>query len=248
MEDYVEHAIDIGLEEIGFAEHMPVMPESHLCMSYDDLPFYIERVRTLHDRYSDSISIKLGAEIDMNFERIDEIERIIETYEFDYVIGSVHYLDDWPFDQKQYKDKFEKGDVNEIYKRFFDAIIQAVQSGLYDIAGHIDNLKRMGYRPTRDITDCYERVAAVLQKMDVAIEINTSGYDYPAGESYPSISFLQVLNRYGVPVTFGSDSHKPEHVGRHFEKAYGILEKAGYDGVAYFEKRKRIIKPVMSAV
>ena len=248
MEDYVEHAINIGLEEIGFAEHMPVMPEKHLCISYDDLPFYIERVKRLRDSYSDKITIKLGAEIDMDLDRVDEIESIIENSEFDYVIGSIHYLNDWPFDQIQYKDKFEKGDIDEIYERFFEAIIRAARSGLYDIAGHIDNLKRMGYHPKSDMTKCYERVASVLKEMDVAIEINTSGYDYPAGESYPSTPFLRILNRYGVPVTFGSDSHRPEHVGRHFERAYRVLKEAGYDSVAYFEGRKRIIKPVMSAV
>ena len=65
VEEYVERAIEIGLEEIGFSEHMPVMPEPHLCMSYDDLPFYIEKVHELCDRYCDRITVKLGAEMDM---------------------------------------------------------------------------------------------------------------------------------------------------------------------------------------
>ena len=244
MEDYVERAIEIGLEEIGFAEHMPVMPEPHLCISYDDLPYYIERVKRLRDRYRDKITIKLGAEIDMDLNRADEIESIIENSGFDYVIGSIHYLDGWPFDQKQYMDKFEKEDIDQIYERFFETIIKAARSGLYDIAGHIDNMKRFGYRPSGDITQLYEQVASIMKKMDVAVEINTSGYDNPAGEAYPSTSFLTVLNQYGVPVTVGSDSHKPEHVGRHFEKAYNVLKEAGYDSVAYFERRIRVLKPL----
>ena len=94
MEEYIEHAISIGLGEIGFSEHMPVMPEPHLCMSYDDLPFYIQRVKELRERYCGRISIKLGAEIDMDPGRTDEIKKIIDTSDFDYIIGSVHYLDD----------------------------------------------------------------------------------------------------------------------------------------------------------
>ena len=244
MEEYVEHAIEIGLEEIGFAEHMPVMPEPHLCMSYDDLPYYIKRVKEIRDRYSDKITIRLGAEMDMDIDRIDEIESIIEQFDFDYVIGSIHYLDDWPFDQKQYKHRFERGNLDEIYERFFDTIIKAAESGVYDIAGHVDNLKRMGYRPSGDMTDYYEKVASVLKTMDVAAELNSSGYDYPAREAYPSTAFLSIFNRCNIPVTVGSDAHKPEHVGRHFEKAYAVLKEAGYASIAYFEGRKRELKPL----
>ncbi|MFC1539345.1 histidinol-phosphatase HisJ family protein [Candidatus Latescibacterota bacterium] len=242
MEEYVEHAINLGLDEIGFSEHMPVMPEPHLCLSYDDLPVYIDRVKKLRDRYSGKINIKLGAEMDMDLNRADEIKTIIESSEFDYVIGSIHYLDDWPFDQVQYKQRFEEGNIDEIYARFFENIIRAARSGLYDIAGHIDNLKRMGYHPEGDMDELYNRVAEVLKEMDVAFEINTSGYDYPAGETYPSAQFMKVLNSHGVPVTVGSDSHRPEHVGRHFAKAADVLKEAGYDHVAYFEGRERILK------
>jgi len=242
MEDYIERAIEIGLEEIGFAEHMPVMPEPHLCISYDDLPYYIERVKELSDRYKDKISIKLGAEMDMDLNRADEIENIIENFGFDYIIGSIHYLDGWPFDQKQYKEKFEKEDIDKIYEHFFETIIKTARSGLYDIAGHLDNIKRFGYRPSGDLTQLYEQVASVMKKMDVAVEINTSGYDSPAEEVYPSPSFLTLLNQYGVPVTFSSDSHRPEHVGRHFGKAYKVFREAGYDSIAYFEGRKRVLK------
>ncbi|MFC1651159.1 histidinol-phosphatase HisJ family protein [Candidatus Latescibacterota bacterium] len=242
MEEYVERAISIGLEEIGFSEHMPVMPEPHLCISYDNLPFYIDRVKKLRDRYSGKINIKLGAEMDMELNRTEEIETIIETSEFDYVIGSIHYLDNWPFDQVQYKHKFEEENLDDIYGRFFETIIRAARSGLYDIAGHIDNLKRMGYHPEGDMSEQYNCVAGVLKEMDVAFEINTSGYDYPAREAYPSTEFIKILNSHDVPVTIGSDSHRPEHIGRHFDKAASVLKEAGYDRVAYFEGRKRILK------
>jgi histidinol-phosphatase (PHP family) len=134
--------------------------------------------------------------------------------------------------------------LDELYDRFFETVINAAKSGLYDITGHVDNLKRMGYRPSNDMTHHYERVASVLKAMDMTVELNTSGYDYPAQESYPSLPFLTVLNKYRIPVSTGSDSHRPEHVGRHFEKAYHVLKEAGYDRIAYFEKRQRILKPL----
>ncbi len=244
MEEYVERAIELGLAEIGFSEHMPVMPEPHLCLSYDNLPFYIHRVKTLQDKYSGRIAIRLGGEIDMVPERYDEIETIIRTYDFDFIIGSIHYLGDWPFDQVQYRDRFEREDLYEIYRRFFETVINASKSGLYDIAGHIDNLKRMGYHPPEDVKDFYYRAAESFRDMNVAVEINTSGYDYPAGETYPSLEYLKILREYDIPVTLGSDSHKPSHVGRHFDTAIGVLRAAGYDEVAFYNKRKRIMRPL----
>ena len=244
MEAYVERAVELGFGEIGFAEHMPVMPEPHLCLSYDDLPYYVERVMALRERYAGTITIRLGAEMDMDLDRVDEISRIIEQYDFDYVIGSIHYLGDWPFDQVQYRDRFEQSDLDKLYERFFGTIMAAARSGLYDIAGHPDNLKRMGYRPDSDLEPLYEAVAGVFSEMNVAFELNTSGYDYPAREAYPAPAFLKILNRHNVPVTVGSDSHKPEHVGRHYDRALELLLEAGYDSVATFHKRQRSLKPL----
>ncbi len=244
MEEYVERAIEIGLDEIGFADHMPVMPEPQFCMGWNDLPVYLARVRELRERYRDQISIRLGCEMDIVPGREDEIRNIISESGFDYVIGSLHYLDGWPFDQQEYRHIFERGDLKGIYDLFFNSIIRAAKTGLYDIAGHIDNIKRMGYRLTGDMSEYYERTAETLREMDLTVEVNVAGLESDAGEAYPSAEFLRTLNRYGVSATLGSDSHLPEEVGRHFGHAYRILREAGYDKIAYFSGRKRILKPL----
>lgn len=244
MDEYVERALQIGLREMGFSDHMPIMPEPQFCMDYSDLPVYLERVHDLQERYRGRIEIRLGCEMDMVPGREDEIRDIISKSGFDYVIGSLHYLDGWPFDQEKHKDVFEKNDLGAIYDLFFETIIRAARTGLYDIAGHIDNIKRMGYRLSGDMTAYYEKTAAVLREMDLAFEVNTSGFDTAAEEQYPSLEFLRILNRHGVPATMGSDSHRPEHVGRHFERAYGVLREAGYEHVAFFRNRERIMIPL----
>lgn len=248
MEEYIERAVAAGIAEMGFADHMPVMPEPHLCMTWDELPQYLDRVRELRDRWRDRITIRLGCEMDMVPGREDEIRGIIERSGFDYVIGSIHYLDGWPFDQEQYRDIFEKDDLTGIYDRFFDSIIRAARTGLYDIAGHIDNIKRMGYRLTGDMTGYYERTAAVLRNMNLAVEVNTSGFDTAAEEQYPSLEFLRILNRHDVPVTLGSDSHRPGQVGRHFARALALIREAGYDRVAHFRNRERTLVPLPASV
>lgn len=244
MEEYVERALLLGLKEIGFSDHMPVMPEPHLCMTYDELPGYVSRVCQLREQYKGRISIKLGCEMDMVNMRIDEIQDILHTYPFDYCIGSLHYLDSWPFDQEQYRNGFERGNIDVIFKRFFDAVISAIETGIYDIVGHIDNIKCMGFRPTGDITEQYERIASVLKACNMVFELNTSGFDKPCREQYPSREFLNVLHQYDIPVTVGSDSHSPKHIGRYFERAFSLLEEAGYESVVYFDKRKKIVVPL----
>ncbi|MBN1294407.1 MAG: histidinol-phosphatase HisJ family protein [Candidatus Latescibacteria bacterium] len=244
MESYVERAIELGLDEIGFSDHMPVMPEPQFCMGYDQLPIYIDRVRELQIRYESQISVRLGCEMDMVTDRLDEIRDIIEKNSFDYIIGSIHYLGGWPFDQKQYSHVFETDSIDRIYERFFNTIIEAAKTGLYDITGHIDNIKRMGYRPANDMSGLYEHVAEVLKSMDCTVEVNTSGIDSAAREPYPSLEFLRILCAKGVPVTVGSDSHNAESVGRYYDRVSEYIKEAGYNHIAYFKGRKRILKPI----
>ena len=246
MKDYVKRAIEIGLEEIGFSDHMPVMPEPEFCMGYDELPKYINKVHELQERYEGHIAIRLGCEMDFVNDRIDEIRDIIRRYRFDYVIGSIHYLNGWPFDQEQYSDDFEKNDIDAIYERFYDEIICLAEPGLYDIAGHIDNIKCMGYRSEENLTYNYERVASVLKSSDLAVEVNTGGFDKPCMEQYPSKEFLSILRHYEIPVTVGSDAHRPQDVGRYYNSALALLEETGYDHIMYFKDRKRIPKPLQS--
>jgi len=244
MEDYVRQAVKVGLGEMGFSDHMPVMPESHLCMSFTELPVYVERVLELRERYRDEITIRLGCEMDIVAERMDDIRRILQTYPFDYVIGSIHYLDGWPFDQEQYSRRFTETAVEDIYERFFDAVVSAAETGVFDVVGHIDNIKCMGYRPDEEPVGLYERVASVVKECGLVVELNTSGFDKPAGEQYPSGKFIEILHRFGVPMTVGSDSHAPGHVGRYFDRALSLLEAYGYEHVTFFRNRERFQKPI----
>jgi histidinol-phosphatase (PHP family) len=244
VEDYIEYAINLGLKEIGFADHMPVMLEPQLCMSYKQLPEYIEKIHEVQERYKGLITIKLGCEMDIVNERSEEIRKIIKDYPFDYVIGSIHYLDGWPFDQVQYQEVFTSKDIDSIYDRFFTVMCEAIMTGLYDIAGHIDNIKRMGYRPQGSLDNYYVKVAESLKSMNMSCEVNTGGFDNPCGEAYPSLEFLRVLHSYDIPVTFGSDAHRPHHVGRYFDRALLMLQEVGYDNVVVFDKRVRRKIPI----
>ncbi len=238
MEEYVIKAIEIGLAQIGFAEHMPVMPQPELCLSYEDLPVYYQGAVDLREMYSESISIRIGAEIDILPEKYDEIRQILSDYPFDYVIGSLHYLDGWPFDQKEYINGFQRGLLEEHYHSFFTKIVEIASSGFCDILGHADNLKRMGFPPPNNPRPYYRKIIEAIGDNGLSIELNTSGIDAPIKEMYPSPIFLRMLISSGVPITLGSDAHAPDQVGRHFAKARSLLKEFGLKKIRIYRQRK----------
>ncbi|MBN1902707.1 histidinol-phosphatase HisJ family protein [Candidatus Sumerlaeota bacterium] len=246
MEEYVQAAISKKIGVMGFAEHSPWMPEQHIKMalSWDEAPLYVQNVKKLQDQYDREekrrIKILLGMEMDFVPELLDHPREFCQKYDFDYVIGSVHYIGAWGFDQDTQKKKFELDSIREIYERYFDLVKQLVQTGIFDIMGHVDLVKKFGYFPEQGWDDLQEETARILGESDMVVELNASGMDKPVGEFYPGPDFLKRLKKYGVPMTLSSDAHKPREVGRYFDKAVILLKETGYREVFMFSKRKKI--------
>ena len=245
MEEYVREAIKKGLGEIGFNEHFPILHLEDkklarmLAMSIDEFPIYVEHVQKLQREFKESISIKLGCEIDYLPGNMEKIMNTINKYDFDYLYGSVHFLGDWMIDHPDYKSRFENQDLYKVYKDYFSLVREAAESKLFNCISHIDVIKKFGYRPDKDLTSIYEQTARTLKRADVCIEVNTSGLYKPVGEIYPAEELLKICCKYEIPVTLGSDAHKPEHVGRDFDKAVSLIKKAGYREIVRFNKRQR---------
>jgi len=245
MEEYVKQGIKKGLGEIGFNEHFPILHledkefSLRLAMSIDEFPIYMEHVQRLQKEFKKHISIKLGCEIDYLHGKMGKIIDTINKYDFDYLYGSVHFLDDWMIDHPDHKSRFENQDLHKVYKDYFSLVEEAAESKLFDCISHIDVIKKFGYRPDKDLTSIYEQTARTLKRTDVCIEVNTSGLYKPVGEIYPAEELLKICCKYEIPVTLGSDAHKPEHVGRDFDKAVSLIKKAGYREIVRFSKRQR---------
>ncbi len=245
IEEYVERALAVGLAEIGFSDHLyqyflpPERRDPSLAMPEEELPQYVESVLRLRDRYP-QIPIRLGIEADYYPGHDEELRRILEPYPWDYVYGSIHFLDDWGFDDPRYVDRYLRWDIDELYLRYFDLVREAAATGLFDVMGHLDVIKKFGHRPKGDLAPLYTRVAGALRDADVAIEVSTAGLRKPVGELYPSPALLAEVGRLGVPVTLGSDSHSPSEVGIYFDRALNALRAAGYREIARFHRRKRI--------
>ena len=238
-QEYVEQALKMGLEEIGFSDHAPLVSheDARYTMNFSQLPLYHQMIEKVQKQYKD-FTIKLGLEADYvpGFEK--ETKKILDGYPYDFVIGSVHFIDRWAFDDPEEKIKWRDKDINTVYRDYYRLLRQSAESGLFDILGHVDLVKKFGHRASVDLTGEVERTAEVFKRTGITVEINTSGLRKPVNEIYPSPEVLKIYQGHGVPVTFSSDSHEPKDVGRDYDKAHALALAAGYKEYNVFQKRK----------
>lgn len=197
---------------------------------------YVQTILGLRERYPE-ITVKLGVEADYVPGYEQGLLRTLGDYPWDYVYGSVHYIGDWGFDNPEYAARYSEWDIEQLYGTYFELICGAVQTGLFDIIGHLDVIKKWGHKPDKEPVKLYERVAKVIASHNIAVEVNTAGYRKPVGEPYPSKSLLAALVARGVELTLGSDAHAPEEVGKDFDRAVEELRAAGVRSLARFDRR-----------
>lgn len=246
MRDYVEAAVARGLTEIGFAVHMPItipIPEK-LYLSKSEMSLYVDELRRLQDEFAGRINLLLGGECDYAPGQEAEIEDAIGSCPFDYVYGSVHFIDGWGHDCPDYRDRWETENVASIYRRYYELISAAAESGYYDIVAHLDLAKKFNYQPAEDITDAEAAACDAVAKAGMTVEISTGGFVKPVGEQYPSEKILQMLRERDVPICFGSDAHEPERVGERFDDVRRLARDIGWTAVTRYKARERFSEPL----
>ncbi len=240
VDQYIEHGISLGLKEMGFSDHAPMVHERMQGVTMDErqLPIYHQLIQKAAHHFKDQITIKIALEADYlpGFET--KTKAIIDAFPYDYIIGSVHFIDDWAFDDPATKEYWKVHDVNEVYRKYYALLRQSAQSGMFNVIGHPDLPKKFGARPTADLTDEVIKTARVFKDTGMTIEINTSGLRKPIGEMYPAANCLKIYCDHGIPLTFGSDAHKPTEVGADFDKAITLAKTAGYKKYVIFKNRR----------
>jgi histidinol-phosphatase (PHP family) len=241
MHEYVEAAIARGLDEMGFADHLPFIPRRvpGLTMHPNQLPGYVKEVQNLQDKYPE-IRIKLGIEADFLPGYEEQTAEMLEPYPFDYIIGSIHFIGSWGFDDPRQTDEWKRRHIDEVYHEYYKLLRQSARTGLFDIIGHCDLVKKWGHRPAVDLSDEIERTADVFAETGVAIELNTSGLRKPVEEMYPAFDILSIYSKYNIPLMINSDAHDPSEVAADFDLALDWAGELGYTGLARYEQRLRI--------
>lgn len=257
IESYVETASAQGVEDLCFTEHLYRCVESEPALGrfWEDEPLadlaeqterFIADDRTLSlEAYVDAVvsakdrglPVKLGLEVDFFPETIDAVLALIEPYPWDLLIGSVHWLGGWSLDHPEVVHEFTRRGVRRAYEDYFSAETVLAESGAVDVLAHIDLIKVFGHRLDQAPLDLYQPVVEGAARTGTAVEINTAGASGLAGEAYPSPQLLKMLHDGGVSITFGSDAHRPEDVGRGFGRARTLAFEAGYTHHLRFESR-----------
>lgn len=244
--DYAAQAVRAGLTEIGFSDHNPMVRDDfddwHMTIGQlDEYVADVEQARRDHP----GLRIKLALEVDYLPGHEDWIRELAGRHPWDYFIGSVHYVSEtWDLDNPKKIAEWKKRDPFEVWTTYFERLTLAAESGLFEIIGHADLCKRFGFYPRQDCTPLFARFIRAAARHNVAIEINTAGLRKDCREMYPSPTFLQMARAAGLGLTFASDAHAPEDVGRDFAAAVALAGKAGYTHWCRFTRRQREVVPL----
>lgn len=248
--DYLKKFTDMakrkGIEHFGISEHAYHFYQTADILRNDwvderryyDMDDYVQLFR---EAWSKDIDVKMSIEMDYTPGRHGEMERFISTYDFDYVIGSIHWIGDFGIDLAEYKQEWNQRDVNEIYRQYFDQVVTLAESNLFDIIGHIDLVKIFNYLPSDEefLLEQYERAVNALAQSKTCVEISTAGLRKPTGTLYPDKRLLQMCFNRNIPIVLSSDAHIPEHVGADFDQALTLAREVGYTKITTFNKRER---------
>jgi len=244
VREYATAAVALGLQEIGMSDHSP-MPngfDTAWRMQRSELSDYLEEVEAVRDRFAEKLTVRVGLEADFHPGTEDYVRELIASYPWDYIIGSVHYIGEWGFDNENEISRWDGQDIESVYCDYFDLVAQSARSGMFDIIGHPDLIKKFGHRPPVDSQRVHEAEEQMLQSVsesNCALEISSAGLRKPVAEAYPHGRIIARAAELGIPFTFGSDAHAPGQVGHAMQDCLAMLVSCGVKEVSAFESRQR---------
>ncbi|BCX79359.1 histidinol-phosphatase [Campylobacter sp. 19-13652] len=234
MQEYVQMAIKNGIKIFGFSDHAPMEFDKKWRMGFSQMADYESEAKILKERFKADIEVLLGYEVDYLRGLIDE--RVLKA-EVDYLIGSVHFLGKWGFDNPEFIGEYQNRNIDAIWQEYFGAIEDMAKSGLFDIVGHIDLLKVFKFMPKKDVRILAKNALKAIKKAGLVVEINAAGFRKMVAEQYPSLPLLQEIYALDIPITFGSDAHAVEQVGAGGAECERIARQVGYLKCSVFKGR-----------
>jgi len=245
--ELVDGARKAGVTELGISDHFAITPDrqfSDWSIQAEKLDAYVEEVLRAA-RNTDDLTVRLGLEVDYFPETLDESISLLKPYPFDFLIGSVHFINKFVLDLNAGPwEKLSREELNQTWQTYWRYIAAAARSGYFDFIGHFDLPKKFKFYPDIDLTADALAALDAIAAADAALELNTSGWHKPVREAYPGLYYLKEARRRNIPLLINADSHSPGSVGRDFERARELASAAGYTELVRYEKRKRFFYPL----
>lgn len=238
-EQYLQKAIELGINIYGFSCHAPMAFDPEYRMALSELPEYMSTIKSLRERYDEQIDVRIGLEVDFIKGKEEFIESAVLEAKVDYLIGSVHFLNEWGFDNPEFIGRYKHADMTQCWSEYLDSIAAMAQSGLFQIIGHFDLLKVFDNPPPSAMLPKLRTTLESIKDNACVLEINSAGLRKPCAEQYPSREILQIAKKLEIPITFSSDAHSIEQVGAGYEICRDLALSLGYTHICAFKDKER---------
>lgn len=242
-------AVEVGLEEIGFSEHKDFDPADPV-VDYFDYEAYMAEIEAARQEWGSRLKIRAGVEIDYQLWFEDKIAAYLAAHPFDFVIGSVHYVERQMLMTPEYN---QGRTAQKAYQDYFHAVGDSVRSGLFDILGHLEYANRRGiaawgpYRTEEYREDLAELMDLVIEK-GLTFEINTAGLHQNLGITYPAAETVALYaERGGKLLSIGSDAHHPDQLAHAYSIAAQLALSNGLTHVTTWHQRQATLVPLKAA-
>lgn len=254
MEQVIKDAIAMQMDEICFTDHVdygvkedwdcshPIQYRGSEPLANVDYPVYFSEIQKLRSLYDTQIHIKMGLEFGMQRHTIPQYEALFAEYPFDFIILSVHQVEDKEFWTQDFQKGKSQKEYNEKYYEEMLSIVNAYQN--YSVLGHMDLIVRYdsyGTYPFKEVKPIISEILKAIIKNGKGLELNTSYRRYGLKDTTPSVDILKLYrNMGGEIITIGSDSHKPEHLGAYIDEAKDLLKNLGFRFFCTYNKMQPI--------
>jgi len=236
VDEYIQKAIELGINIYGFSEHAPMDFDEKYRLPFCDMDAYVNDILTAKERYKEDINILLGYEVDYLPGYMDD--RVLNA-KVDYLIGSVHFIDKWSFDNPEFIAGYKNRDIDEIWQAYFEATEAMAKSGKFDIVGHLDLIKVFKFMPKQDTRILAKNALQAIKRSNMVLEVNTAGLRKPVSELYPSRALLEEAYALDIPITFSSDAHAVDQIGLGYDLATTLAKDIGYTKAVTFQGRDK---------
>lgn len=255
MEQVIKDAINKEIDEICFTDHVdygikedwdcghPIKYRGIEPSANVDYPAYVSKIKELQEVYGKQIRIKMGLEFGMQKHTIEKYEKLFKRYPFDFIILSIHQIDDQELWTQDYQKGKSQKEYNEGYYTEILNVIRNYQN--YSVLGHLDLIHRYdenGSYPFEKVEPIITEILKTVIQNGKGIELNTSYHRYGLSDTTPSVDILKLYHKLGGKIiTIGSDSHNPEHLGAYLDEAKHLLKKLGFKAYYTFDKMNPIV-------
>jgi len=259
---YCETAARHGVGEIALTEHLFRFRQADAVLAgfWDDDPsaalraslaaYWKNHAHADLDVYVDAVleakaaglPVVLGLEVDHYAGRMDTVASLLKGYPFDVLLGSVHWVGAWGFDQlgePVVEAEWSARSIESVWDAYTEALEELAASGVCDVLAHPDLIKVTGRRPAVP-DEWYDRMAEAAASSGMAAEVSSAGWRKPVAEAYPAPALLSRFRKAGVPATTASDAHGLGTFGdvvSQSSELRGLLADAGYESLTSFRGR-----------